>query len=124
MSDILVIDDQPFIGELLTDELAEEGHHITCVGDADYVMSFVKDSRPDLILLDLYLQGFEGWGVLESIKRYDPSVPVLILTAYDTFKDDPRTKQADGYVIKSFDTGELKAKINEKLAVSRWGQNI
>jgi len=123
MSNILLIDDQPYVGELLTDELAEEGHHITCVEDADYVMAFVEDSRPDLVLLDLYLQGFEGWDLLESIKRYDPTVPVLILTAYDTFKDDPRSEQADGYVIKSFDTGELKAKISEKLAVSRWGQN-
>ena len=118
MSNILLVDDQPYVGELLTDELAEEGHHITCVGDADYVMTFVEDSRPDLVLLDLYLKGFEGWDLLESIKRYDPTVPVLILTAYDTFKNDPRTEKADGYVIKSFDTEELKAKISEKLAVS------
>ena len=124
MSNILLIDDQPYVKELLADELEKEGHHITYVADADYVMTSVEDSRPDLVILDLYLRGFEGWDVLESIKKYDPSVPVVILTAYDSFKEDPRTEQADGYVIKSFDTAELKAKISEKLAVSSRGQHI
>jgi two-component SAPR family response regulator len=54
----------------------------------------------------------------EEIKGHDPTVPVLIVTAYDTFLEDPRLAHADGYVIKSFNTDELKKKIHEKLTAS------
>jgi len=119
MSHILVIDDQPHIGELLSEDLAGEGHSVDCLGDANYVMAYLKEeSRPDLILLDLYLQGFEGWNLLHRIKSYDESLPVLIVSAYDSFVSDPRLAEADGYVVKSFDTNELKDKIHEKLAAS------
>jgi CheY-like chemotaxis protein len=118
MADILVIDDQPSMRELISGELADEGHHITFVGDADYVMSAIQESNPDLILLDLYLQGFEGWDLLNKIKQYDASLPVLILSAYDNFISDPRLAIADGYVIKDLDTDKLKEKIHEKLAAT------
>jgi DNA-binding NtrC family response regulator len=115
MANILVVDDQPFPGELLKKELADEGHHITCVGDADCVMSLIEDSRPDMVLLDLYLQGFEGWDLLDKIKKYAPSLPVLIVSAYEDFVSDPRLAHADGYVIKDPDTDQLKQKIRENL---------
>jgi DNA-binding response OmpR family regulator len=118
MANIFVVDDQPHLRELLEGELAAEGHHITCIRDSDFVMSCLEESRPDLILLDLYLQGFEGWDLLDEIKRHDPTVPVLIVSAYDTFLNDPRLANADGYVIKSFNTDELKEKIHEKLTAS------
>jgi two-component system response regulator (stage 0 sporulation protein F) len=118
MANILVVDDQPYIGELLKEELAGNGHRITCLGDADYLMSVLEDSRPDIVLLDLYLRGFEGWDLLEKIKRYDPSVPVLIVSAYDTFVNDPRLAKADGYVIKDTNTEHLKQKIYENLTAS------
>lgn len=118
MANIFVIDDQPYMKELIEGELADEGHHITCIKDSEYVMCHIEESRPDLILLDLYLNGFEGWELLNEIKGHDPTVPVLIVTAYDTFFDDPRLARADGYVIKSINTNELKEKIHEKLTMS------
>jgi len=117
VADILIIDDEPFVGELLSGQLRNEGHHIRYVGDADYVMSVVEESRPDIILLDLYLQGFEGWDLLKKIKAHDASLPVLIVSAYDNFISDPRLANADGYVIKDLDTDELKERIHEKLAI-------
>jgi DNA-binding NarL/FixJ family response regulator len=66
-----------------------------------------------VVLLDLYLDGFKGWDILDDIKRIAPKLPVLILTAYDTFQEDPRLSQADGYVIKSFVNLD---KLKEKLA--------
>jgi two-component SAPR family response regulator len=117
VADILIIDDEPFVEELISEQLADEGHHIRYVGDADYVMSFVKESRPDIILLDLYLQGFEGWDLLKKIKAHDASLPVVIVSAYDNFISDPRLANADGYVIKDLNTDKLKEKIHEKLAI-------
>lgn len=116
MSNILIIDDQPHLQELIALEVMDEGHRVVSVCDAESAKAYLDDSKPDLVLLDLYLNGFEGWDVLRDIKRRDPHVPVIIVTAYDSYGNDPRLTQADGYVVKSsvaFD--ELKQKIAEIL---------
>jgi two-component system, response regulator, stage 0 sporulation protein F len=111
MAKILLVDDQPYMGEILAEELADMGHNLTWVNDGDSLIIEIEDTGPDLILLDLYFDGFEGWRLLDKIKRYDGRIPVIILTAYDSFSDDPRLSRAQGYVIKDFDTAMLKEKI-------------
>jgi DNA-binding response OmpR family regulator len=116
MANILLVDDQPHMGEFLSEELSEDGHTLTCMADADSLLFYLEEATPDLILLDLYLDGFEGLDLLQRIKKGKcSSVPVLILTAYDSFADDPRTSLAQGYVIKDIYTETLKKKISEIL---------
>lgn len=122
MASILIIDDQPYIQEFLSQELINEGYGVVSAGDAESAKVYVKNSKPDLVLLDLFLNGFEGWNVLHEIKRKDPHLPVLIVTAYDTYADDPRLSQADGYVVKSFaHFDELKNKIADVLGLEPVG---
>ena len=112
MPNILIVDDQRYVRELLSEELTDEGYRVSCAGDAESIWTCLKDSPPDLVLLDLYLNGFEGWEILEDIKREVPHLPVIIVTAYDSYAEDPRLAQAAGYVVKSFISfGELKQKI-------------
>ena len=111
MAKILIADDQPCVQELLSEELISEGHRVVTAGDAESVRGHVRSSRPDLVLLDLYLDGFDGIGVLRDIKRQHPDLPVIIFTAYDSYVEDPRVSQADAYVIKNIVLDELKAKI-------------
>ena len=113
MCNILVIDDQPYIGEFLAEALADEEHHITCLSVQDYVMSYIKESNPDVILIDPYLRGFEGWELLDKIIKYDPSVPVTIMTAHDSFRDDPRLAHAGACTIKGINVDNLKQAIDE-----------
>ncbi len=115
MPKILIVDDQKCIRELLSEELVCEGYRVESTGDAESVRDHLMSFWPDLVLLDLYLDGPDGWEVLSEIKRQDPYLPVLILTAYDSFMDDPRLSQADGYVIKSIDFDDLKQKIADVL---------
>jgi len=117
MANILLVDDQPYMGEFLAEELSDMGHTLRWINDGDTLIIEIEETGPDLILLDLYIDGFEGWGLLDRIKRYDGRIPVIILTAYDSFSDDPRLSHAQGYVIKDFDTGRLKEKINEVLGL-------
>jgi CheY-like chemotaxis protein len=127
MANILIVDDQPHLQELFSQELTDEGHSITGLSDAESVLGYLKDSKTDLVLLDLYLNGFEGWAVLHDIKSRYPWLPVLIVTAYDSYVDDPRLSEADGYVIKSFIAlDDLKQKIAHILglkAPSAMGNN-
>lgn len=116
MSNILIVDDQPYLRELFSQELVDEGYGVESVPNAESVMQYLRHSKPDLVLLDLYLDGFKGWDVLREIKRWDPHIPVLIVTAYDNYMDDPRLSSADGYVLKSFtNLHELKKKVAEIL---------
>lgn len=123
MANILIIDDQVHVREFLSEELVHEGYQVASVGDAESIWGYIKDSRPDLVLLDLYLDGFKGWEVLRDIKKKHPNLPVLIITAYDSFADDPRLSRADGYVIKSFVAlDELKQKIADVLRYKPFSQ--
>lgn len=119
MAKILVVDDQPCVREILAEELIAEGYQVVTAGNAESVEGHLRFSRPDLVLLDLYLDGFNGIGVLEDIKIKCPSLPVIIVTAYDNFRDDPRLSQAAGYVIKSIVFDELKEKVVDVLTKQR-----
>lgn len=120
MANILIVDDQPHLQQLFSEELVDEGHRAVSAPDAESVKRYLKDSKPDLVLLDLYLNGFEGWNLLHNIKSKYPHLPVLIVTAYDSYVDDPRASQADGYMIKNFTAlNGLKEKIAEVLEGKR-----
>jgi two-component system response regulator (stage 0 sporulation protein F) len=117
MSSVLIVDDQPHMLELISEELRGMGCEVKSVEDVESVRRCFENSSPDLVLLDLYLKGFDGWEVLHDIKTWRPRVPVLIVTAYDSFRNDPRAAQADGYVVKSFTHLErLKQAIADLLA--------
>jgi two-component system response regulator (stage 0 sporulation protein F) len=111
MANILLVDDQRCIRELLSEELSGEGYRVHGVGDVALVSGHLRFSRPDVVLLDLYLDEADGFGVFAEIKRHAPDLPVIIFTAYDSYREDPRLSQADGYVIKSMVLDELKEKI-------------
>ena len=123
MPNVLIVDDQKCIRELVAEELIYEGYHVAGIGNVESINEHLKASRPDLVLLDLYLDGPNGWNVLDEIKRQDPNLSVIIFTAYDSFLDDPRLSQADDYVIKSVCLDELKQKVanalNRKMARER-----
>jgi len=111
MENILIVDDQPCVRQLVSEELIDEGYRVETVGDAESLRRHLISSRPDLVLLDLYLDGSDGFSLLPDIKRTHPGLPVLIFTAYDSFRDDPRLSQADGYLVKSIILDELKQRI-------------
>ena len=115
MANILIIDDQLWVREFLVEELTCEGYQVAAICNAKSVLENLTVSLPDLVLLDLYLDGTDGFGILSDIKRHEPSLPIIIFTAYDTYVDDPRLSQADGYVIKSFRLDELKQKVADVL---------
>jgi two-component system response regulator (stage 0 sporulation protein F) len=115
MANILIVDDQQCLREFLSEELMLEGHRVYGLGDGESVSGHLRFSGPDLVLLDLYLDGAEGFSLFEDIKRRYPGLPIIIFTAYDSYREDLRLSQADGYAIKSIVLDELKGKIADVL---------
>jgi two-component system response regulator (stage 0 sporulation protein F) len=118
MANILLVDDQPYMEELLADELPGMGHTLRWIGKGDALVVELAETHPDLVLLDLFMDGFEGLALLDQIKRHDRRIPVIILTACDSFPNDPRLHLAQGYVTKDLKTDQLRKKITEVLASS------
>ncbi|HUT71590.1 MAG TPA: response regulator [Desulfatiglandales bacterium] len=96
---LLIADDQPYLKELFCRDPNGKSCSVLSASDAKSVDQCLEDSTPDLVLLEISLNGFEGWDVLHHIKNNRPHLPVLIVTSYDSYLDDPRVTAADGYVV-------------------------
>lgn len=116
MAKLLVVDDDKNLRLLYEQELADEGHEVTLASSGPEALDYLKSNRPDLIVLDISMPGMDGIEALGKILAKDKTMPVILNTAYSTYKDNFMTWSADSYVVKSGDLTELKAKIKEVLA--------
>lgn len=121
---ILVVEDESHLLELYQKELEDEGFKVITATDGEQAINLTKKSLPDLVVLDIKLNPAYGGGleVLKEIKTFDIKIPVILNSAYTTFRADFSTWLADAYVIKSSDLSELKQKIKELLHLD-WLQN-
>ncbi len=115
MTKILVVDDEQHIRELYSLELASEGYDVETRASCINLLRDIETSAPNLIILDIRLVDDDGLEALLEIRGRYPDVPVILCSAYDSYRYDMRTIAADAYVVKSFDLSELKSKIRRAL---------
>ncbi len=115
MSRIMVIDDEKYIREWYSIELSDMGHEVNTVGTCCKIFKRIECFQPHLIVLDIRLIDCDGLELLQEIRNCYPEIPVIICSAYDSYRHDIKTIAADYYVIKSFDLSELKSKIERSL---------
>ena len=118
-ANILLVEDEPGIQELLKFNLARAGHQATAAGDAEHALKFLKNTLPDVILLDWMLPGMSGIDLckrLRSDERYQP-IPIIMLTARGEERDKVLGLDtgADDYITKPFSPRELVARIRAVL---------
>jgi len=111
MAKILVVDDEEHIRLLYSEELSEDGYEVITAADGYKLAERIDKEKPDLIVLDIKMVDYNGLDLLQEIRNKFYNMPVILCTAYDTFKEDIKSIAADFYVIKSFDLTELKKKI-------------
>ncbi len=111
MAKLLVVDDEEHIRMLYSEELSEAGYEVITAADGYKLMERIDEERPDLVILDVKMADYNGLDLLQEIRSKFYNLPVILCTAYDTFKEDIKSLAADFYVIKSFDLTELKKKI-------------
>jgi DNA-binding response OmpR family regulator len=110
---ILVVDDEPHIVLGLRDALEFEGFRVIAAGKGQEGIALARSEAPDAIVLDLMLPDMNGYAVCESIRRIDPRVPIVMLTARSQETDKVRglDSGADDYVTKPFGVNELIARM-------------
>jgi len=109
---IAVIEDEETIASSIAARLTKEGYQVDVAGDGPAGVELCDRARPDLVILDLMLPGFDGLEVCRRIQR-DRQVPVLMLTARDTETDVlvGLGVGADDYMTKPFSVRELVARV-------------
>src|SRR3954451_14652733 len=113
---VLVVDDDPALAEMLGIVLRSEGFVPSFVADGERALAAFRDSRPDIVLLDLMLPGMSGIDVARAI-RGESGVPIVMLTAKSDTVDVVLGLEsgADDYVVKPFKPKELVARIRARV---------
>ncbi len=113
---VLVVDDDAALAEMLSLVLRNEGFEPIWCGHGDKALGAFRDSRPDLVLLDVMLPGLSGVDVCREI-RAESVVPIVMLTAKSDTIDVVAGLEAgaDDYVAKPFKAKELVARIKTRL---------
>ncbi|MBN1635472.1 MAG: response regulator [Deltaproteobacteria bacterium] len=118
MKRILVVEDDVHLQQLLKEELHENGYEINTASngkEALTILNLDNDQKPDLIILDIRMPKMDGLETMGNILKSKHDLPVIIHTAYASYKNDVMAMAADAYIIKSHDLSELKAAVHDLL---------
>ncbi len=118
---ILVVDDNPHMCNLLVDILEIYDCQGFKAKDGEEALSRLRNESFDLVITDLRMPNLGGMDLLKSIKEENPSLPVVVITAFgksDTERD-VLAARADGYLAKPFKVNEIEDLLNRVLSHSK-----
>ncbi len=117
MADILLVEDDKTIRITVEFALTREGYAVTCAEDGAAGLESARETRPDLVLLDVMLPEMTGIEVARTLRYEGDEVPIIMLTALDGDEDKVRGLDAgaDDYITKPFSTTELLARVRAHL---------
>ncbi len=116
---VLVVEDEPSILKLLTQNLALRGFDVVVATDGRQGLEQAREMVPDLIMLDLMLPVMSGWDVLKQLGREGvlERTPVIVVTAASREEDERRARSlgATDYLLKPFSIPEMLRRIQAVL---------
>jgi two-component system alkaline phosphatase synthesis response regulator PhoP len=122
---VLVVEDEQDVAELIRYNLAKEGYDVLLVGNGADALKHARESRPDVMLLDIMVPQLNGWEVCRRLKQDSGTraIPVIMVTGRVEEGDKVLGFEmgADDYVTKPFSPRELVARVR---AVARRGRDI
>jgi two-component system, OmpR family, copper resistance phosphate regulon response regulator CusR len=121
LSRILIVEDETRIASFLEKGLRANGFSAVVASDGNEALGLAQTGHFDLLILDLGLPDRDGLEVLAELRRKDPRLPVVILTARDSVRDTVAGLEggADDYISKPFRFGELLARVRARLRGDR-----
>ncbi len=124
-SKILLVEDEETLAVGLEYNLAEEGYIVKWAKNGREAIVFFEKEKFDLIILDIMLPYLNGFEVADKIRKADPQIPVLMLTAKTESGDRVKglEKGADDYMTKPFHLQELLLRVKGMLRRKNWYKN-
>lgn len=119
MSRILVVDDAQIMRNILSSMLEEAGHEVVGhAANAEEALALYIQLKPDLVTLDILMEGADGVTCLKNIIQEDPQARVLMITAqgHGPIEQEARESGARGYIAKPIEREQLQAAVNQALA--------
>jgi len=113
MSTILVIDDELSMLEVLSEMLSREGYSVITTPNAEEAIQLAQRRRIDLVISDLKMEPVDGIQLLRRLKRVDPEIVVIVMTAYASYETavEAMREGALEYVMKPFKRDEILLKV-------------
>jgi DNA-binding NtrC family response regulator len=121
VSAILIVEDEARMRRLLELDLGEAGYRTFSADDAEKGLDLLRREQVDLVLTDLKLPGMSGLEFLQSAKRLNGSLPVVVMTAYGSVETAVEAMKAGAsdYVLKPFALAEMRLVVQKELDVRR-----
>lgn len=110
MSVVLLIDDEPGMGQLVRMSMDDGGPRVVQVADLSEAIAAARTERPSAVLLDLSLGNRDGLALLPEL-RQEPAlaeVPIIVFTIHNSREREALEEGADGFVAKPFKTSDLR----------------
>jgi two-component system response regulator (stage 0 sporulation protein F) len=114
---ILIVDDQFGIRILLNEVFQKEGYETFQAANGVQALDILQKHTPDLVLLDMKIPGMDGIEILKRMKRIDPEIRVIIMTAYGELDMIQEAKDlgAITHFAKPFDIDDIRAAVKKHM---------
>src|SRR5438309_876067 len=127
-SDILIVDDEADICELVAGLLQDEGYGTRTARDSDSALNEIKSRRPNLVFLDIWLQGsrLDGLQLLDSFKEIHPELPVVMISGHGNIETAVAAIKRGAYdfIEKPFKADRLVLVADRALETSRLKREV
>ena len=127
-SEILIVDDEEDIRDLISGILRDEGYTTRVAGDSESALAAIRARRPQLVVLDIWLQGskMDGIEILETIKREQSDLPVVMISGHGTIETAVASikKGAYDFVEKPFKADRLLHVVERALESARLKREV
>lgn len=92
---ILVVDDEQSIRHLCAEVLGREGYEVVTTGEETGVLDRISLEQPSAVILDIRLEDCDGLNLLQDLRNAHPALPIILYTAYDSYREDVKAVAAD-----------------------------
>jgi len=115
--EILVVDDEPIVGERLMTTLARDGHAVEAFTDPHEALKRIETKSFDIVVTDIRMGEIDGLDVMTAVLNKSPRTKVIMITGYATLElaRESLTKGAFDFIAKPFKLGEIRKTIGKAI---------